>query len=296
MHCEIKEVHRIDSHKGPIYSLAVQEDEIFTGGSDRLLLKHTVKNPDEGVLLASFGESIFSICKTERQILVGGFLGHLYQIQLDTSIVKKWEAHEGSIFSIVDIPNDRLATAAADGKVHIWDSKKMEIIRTIWLGEFKIRKLYFHQASNQLAVACGNGVLTILDLVWFNTLDEWNDPNNPCLSIAYYEEKKLWTTGHKNGVIHFWMQNHEGPVFSLQAHQGPVYDLKVDDNLGLLISCSQDKSLKIWRIRDMELQVKWDNMGGSPYRSINQIHFQDGRLTVVGDNSKIDLLKICFFE
>jgi WD40 repeat protein len=92
------------------------------------------------------------------------------------------------------------------------------------------------------------------------------------------------------------MQNHEGPVFSVQAHQGPVYDLKVDDNLGLLISCSQDKSLKIWRIRDMELQVKWDNMGGSPYRSINQIHFQDGHLTVVGDNSKIDLLKICFFE
>jgi hypothetical protein len=64
----------------------------------------------------------------------------------------------------------------------------------------------------------------------------------------------------------------------------------------VIYTISQDKSLKVWSLESLTLLNKWDHWEGQSYRSINKMELFEDKLILAGDNSKIDVLKICFFR
>jgi WD40 repeat protein len=267
-----------------------------SGGADKQLLFHSHQDQSSIEKIAQFSESIFSIEVIDEHIWVGSFSGHCYQIHLSSQVVRKWQAHEGPVFALTSLNNGWMASGGGDGRLQIWDVASQKIIRTIWLGEFKIRSLQFVAEECQLMVTGGDGSLTILDIPWFNTQHHWTLKDNPCYSSAYLQHKDVWISGHKNGNILFWQRNDTQPLVQIQGHAGAIYDVKLDKKNRVLYTCSQDKTLKIWRLSDLTLLSKWEFWGKLPYRSINKIHILEDKIFLLGDNSKIDVLKICFFD
>jgi len=296
MDCEITPIRRIVGHHGPLYAICVTAEGVYSGGADNQLVFHPHDDQQPSQLLATFNESIFSIQKTGRFVCVGSFSGHCYQINLSSLQVTKWQAHQGPIFAIESLKEDWMATAGADGKIHIWDLVTSKIIRTVWLGDFKIRSLHFSKDDNTLLVGCGNGALVILDFPWFNTLHEWKIQDDACYGAVHYPEKKIWISAHKSGQLQFWKSEESHSILQLQVHLGSVYGIQLDRKNGVIYTISQDKSLKVWSLESLTLLNKWDNWEGQSYRSINKMELFEDKLILAGDNSKIDVLKICFFR
>ena len=296
MRCEITPYKRWEVHQGPLYAMCMTGKGFFSGGADKQVLFHPHQEDLPIEKMAQFGESIFSIQMIDECLWVGCFSGHCYQINIKSQEVRKWQAHEGPVFAIALLTNGWMATGGADGKLHIWDVQSQQILRTIWLGEFKIRSLQFLKEENQLVVAGGDGSLTVLDVPWFNTLHLWESKEDACYSAVYFPSKGLWISGHKNGNIRFWKKHESKALLQIPAHLGAVYDLKLDVKNNILYSCSQDKSLKIWDLSDLSLLAKWDSFQKQPYRSINKIDVFEDKIHLLGDNGKIDVLKICFFD
>lgn len=296
MHCEIINYERIDVHRAPIYALHTCSMGIYSGGADRQLIFQAHDAKGIGHVLATFPESIFSIATTPQEIWVGGFEGHCYIIQRESKIVTRLVAHDGPIFSIISINDHWMASAGADGKIHIWDIQQKSIIRTIWLGTEKLRSIRFDTSTQLLWVASNNGSLTLLDVPWFNTLEEWTDAENPCYDMAYIASKEVYVSAHKNGKLHFWKRQQPTPLLSIPAHQGAIYGLKYDPQQNVLFSGSVDKTVKCWDLNEMKPLFKWDDYHDQPFRSINKIDFWNYELIICGDQAKIDFIKICFFE
>jgi WD40 repeat protein len=296
MHCEIINYERIDAHKAPIYALHRNENGIYTGGADRQLIFQDFQNKGICHVMATFPESIFSICTTPNAIWVGGFQGHCYRISTQDHTVSKFEAHEGPVYAMVQINDEWLASAGADGKIHIWNHQDASIVRSIWLGDEKIRRLRFDSTSHQLWAGGADGSLTLLDIPWFNTLEKWLDPGNPCYDFAWLPQKTVFVTAHKNGQLHFWKKGTALPILSFPAHMGAIYTLHHDAEKNILLTGSVDKTLKCWDLTNMQALFKQDQYDDRPFRSINKIDFWKDEIIVCGDQSKIDFIKICFFE
>jgi centriolar protein POC1 len=296
MHCEIINHERIDAHKAPIYAMHRNENGIYTGGADRQLIFQDAQERGICHVLATFSESIFSICTAQNEIWVGGFQGHCYRISPHDQRVSKFEAHQGPVYAMALINEEWLATAGADGKIHIWDLHQASIIRSVWLGDEKIRSLRFDSINQQLWVGSADGSLTLLDIPWFNTLEKWIDPGNPCYDLGWLPQKEVFVTAHKNGRLHFWKKGTTSPLLSIPAHMGAIYTLYHEAERNLLFTGSVDKCLKCWDLNSMELLWKRDHYENLPFRSINKIDFWNNEIIICGDQSKIDFIKICFFE
>jgi len=296
MHCEITPYKRWEGHHGPLYAMCMTDEGFFSGGADKQLLYHSHQHHLAIEKIAQFSESIFSIQVIGEYIWVGSFSGYCYQIHRSSQDVHKWQAHQGPVFALIPLSNGWMASGGGDGKLHIWDVDNQKIIRSIWLGDFKIRSLQYSKEENLVSVTGGDGSLNILDLPWFNTQHQWQLRDEACYSSVYLSSKEVWITGHKNGSIQFWKKNEPTALVKIPAHLGAVYDLKLDPKNNLLFSCSQDKSLKIWDLTNLALMAKWDAWENLPYRSINKMDIFGDKLHLLGDNGKIDVLKICIFD
>jgi WD repeat and SOF domain-containing protein 1 len=91
---------------------------------------------------------------------------------------------------------------------------------------------------------------------------EKNYFNNPFLkSFRFHQDsilnitthpvmKNIVFTGSTDGEICLWGLNRESCIFNLKAHEKSVRGISINYNGKFLLSCSDDNSLKLWKISD----------------------------------------------
>ena len=57
-------------------------------------------------------------------------------------------------------------------------------------------------------------------------------------------------SGDEEGMVTFWYSKEGTPLFVLKAHNGPVTQMRWNEELQQLITCSKDKTIKVWHLPD----------------------------------------------
>ena len=66
--------------------------------------------------------------------------------------------------------------------------------------------------------------------------------------VAWREKpRREIITADESGVVTVWDLKQQAPIYVMQAHTGPVTQLEWQEEKQQLITCSKDKSIKIWR-------------------------------------------------
>ncbi len=296
MPLELHSIDQFDFHKSPVYGICASGDDIYSVGGDRQFLHYWEENgiwlAEPIALLNHAGYSCYSI---HDKLFAGDAQGHLYVFdRTEKSLIKIIQAHDGGIFRITH-NGEEILSLGHDGKLNIWNISNLEMIRTIWISEQKLRDACWNMESSKLGIVGQDGQLRILHLPLFNELFTSIPLESGLTAITYWPEKEIWVTSSKIGKIQFWKENSIRPLFEFQAHKGNIYRILLDSQNGILWSASVDKSLKAWSLNDLTLLEKWGNLNGTPLRSVNDMAiFKENILICAGDNKKIDLSKICF--
>lgn len=247
-------------HTGPIYdaSLGKSKDSIFTCSGDRFLAEWDLKTMSASPFSVRLEQPCFAIEHDQERnlLLLGNSLGGIHLIDLKASKeLRLLQVHEKGVFSFLRVKNQDdkvlLLSGGGAGKLQVWEYPEMNLHRTIVMAPSKIRCIEALE-DGKIFVGQSNGMATIMDDVFFNTLAEWKAHEGGVFSLLNHPKKKVLISGGKDGHLRLWKKDNFEEVLAIPAHNFGIYDLKLVKNK-YLVSASRDKTLALWDVDSMDL-------------------------------------------
>lgn len=138
-------------------------------------------------------------------------------------------------------------TGAADSVVKIWDLKNQSQAAMFQGHTAAVRSIAFSENGYYLATGSEDGEVKLWDLRKLKNLKTFvNEEKQPINSLSFdMTGTFLGIGGQKVQVLHVktWSE-----VVSLSDHSGPVTGVRFGENARSLVTCSLDKSLRIFSI------------------------------------------------
>lgn len=181
----------------------------------------------------------------------------------------KLNAHTDSINSILELPNNIIATASKDTKIKLWDLKQLKCVST----------LSGHTEGILILIKLIND--NILSASFKNELLLWNSDNDD------YSLKKLNRLNNTSGLIHviqlkneqlaishwdltleLYDLNRNETIFEIKEHSQPIIQI-AQLACGNLLTFSRDQTVKQWNTQQL---FKLQCVNTIPLESSDDIH------------------------
>jgi WD40 repeat protein len=277
-----------------VYTLeGTANPHIFLSASgDGRVVRWDIRSTDKGEVIADAAQAVFALFHhIERKLLfIGNESGGLHVLDLAAGEeVRLLQAHKRGIFKLLLLPGERLACAAGDGSLSIWQVPSMELIRRIPLCEEKVRTLALSLDEKWLAVGAGDGKVRVLDSDQLNEHHTMDAHPNGVGCVAWHPTKPLLISGGRDGYLRSWNMN-EGfiGVRSLPAHRANIYGIAFNNDNTLCATASRDKTVKIWDVRTIDFLDRMDLSKGGHTHSVNHVRWcADGTLLSASDDRTI---------
>lgn len=283
-------------HTAAIYVLTPSSDgALFSGGAEGALLSWHPARAGEVRVVARLPAPVYSIHpRADGSLFVGTAAGELFALDQGTKqVLHRISAHAKGIFSILPLNDDRLACAGGDGSLSIWKVKapgpaRCELLRNIPLCDAKLRGLALSAAGDRLAVACGDGVVRVLETELFNEVANCTGHAEGANSVVFHPSRPVLLSGGKDGHLRLWdTKNSYRKVLSIAAHRSTIYQLAFDPKGERCVSVSRDKTVKVWNANTFDPMERLDAQHGGHSHSVNAACWMNGDLFTGGDDRKL---------
>jgi hypothetical protein len=111
------------------------------------------------------------------------------------------------------------------------------------------------QTQNFLLASDVNGYITVFDIGHpgkeKNTKRIGYTQGRPRQRIVLWRDHgREIISGDEEGCVTFWLSKEGTPLYVLNAHQGAITQMRFNEDTQQLITCSKDKTIKIWQLPD----------------------------------------------
>lgn len=111
------------------------------------------------------------------------------------------------------------------------------------------------QTQNFLLASDVNGYITVFDIGHQgkekNTKRIGYTQGRPRQRIVLWRDHgREIISGDEEGCVTFWLSKEGTPLYVLNAHQGAITQMRFNEDTQQLITCSKDKTIKIWQLPD----------------------------------------------
>lgn len=270
--------HTFTGHDGSIYALerGLEHGNYFSGGSDRIVCEWSL---DPGVApkaLVNVGAIIYSLCliPDNNRLLIGTSAGNLHVIDLSSrKEVKNIAHHQQGIFDIrYNAPGNRLYTVSGEGTLAGWKLDDLSLAFTVPVCPQKVRSIALHPGGHELAVACGDGQIMLIDPLDGKSIARWEAHALSCNSVVYDPSGKWLVSGGRDAHLNVWDAATHARVKSIPAHNYAIYSFAYSPDGRMLASASRDKTLKLWDAGSFELKLRIDREKCDGHRnSVNKV-------------------------
>jgi WD40 repeat protein len=292
--CKLKE---ISGHAAGIYSIDIQGNFLYSASADKFVARWKI---DEGVqdkFLIKFEQSVYAISLFQdyTKLAVGLANGDVHFFDLkDRKEHKFYTQHRKAIFSITENKHlNQLYTSDADGNLSVWDTLTLELLAYLPFDCGKIRRIAVSEDGAQIALACQDGHVRILDSDTLNLIADFYAHKEGVTSILFHpKDLTILFTGGKDAFLKKWDLSIQRCVKAIPAHNFAIYDLISLQKGDILVSASRDKTIKIWNLDTVDIHQRLDFKSGGHRHSVNC-------LVAAGANSFVsasDDRKMIFWE
>jgi WD40 repeat protein len=289
-----------EGHVGPLYALseANENNFIFSGGSDKVVAKWNLNELVPENFSIKLQHTIYSIyyLKNKNQLWIGQAMGGIHVVDLESKKeIKLLQAHQKGVFDLIHNPgNNTIISSSADGTVAIWNADNFNLLAQFNLTKEKVRKCSVK--NNLLAVALGNGNITIFDLLSIKKLNSFAAHEFSANAVAFHPTLPLLISGGKDAHLNIWeIENSIKKIDSIPAHNFAIYDIAFHPNLPVFATASRDKSIKLWNAENgLFLEKIERKMHLAHTHSVNKLLWSNYKnlLISTGDDAKIISWKI----
>jgi WD40 repeat protein len=162
-----------------------------------------------------------------------------------------------------------VASASDDGSVRLWDLGTRECVHVLLGHTDWIRAVAFHPTGRTLASAGEDGRVMIWDVAKGSLRGRVETGMPRVFAVAFCDYGSCVAAGGAGNMIELFASADSTRIGGLTGHDGVVTALVPLDMAGLLASCSEDGTVKIWDVSRREcirtLEVGAKVMCGSFY-------------------------------
>nr|WP_274378134.1 WD40 repeat domain-containing protein [Oscillochloris trichoides] len=203
---------------------------------------------------------------------IGTILGTTIVVEINTGmIVFVFQGHEEfgrseDVRSVSFSPNgERLATTGNDGTVHIWQLKRdqLEVVLKNPDTNIDIVKVKFINGSDSVIVARKSSAIEVWSISKREMIHYLLAGNQSITTASFSLDGKYFIIdggridpvyegipilGHHNTDIFMGSVYKNIPLETLSGHQGYIYSIDFDFRRNTIVSCSDDKTVRIWDV------------------------------------------------
>ena len=192
-----------------------------------------------------------------------GHLDRINQVAFDRStqtlisagndkIVKIWKlnypyltilTHQNKVRSM-DISSDgkHIATGDIDNAIYLWDFAGN--LRKRWQEDSAVYELNFGHNSNILAIAKGNGSISLSNLQG-QLLHRLKKHKNLVTGASFSANDQIISSVDFDGLIKFWSSDGK-PLSTLQGHNSIIYRVRFSPDNSTIATANDDGTVKLW--------------------------------------------------
>jgi WD40 repeat protein len=287
----------LQGHSGSIYDLSESYSEslIFSASSDKIIALWNLATMQAENFAATLPQLLYEICYIpEKNILLAGTAtGAVHIIDLtQKKELKILQHHTSPIFEIkYSMQSNYFYTCSGSGEFAVCSLDTLTLIKLKKLCDEKIRSIDFNNHTSEIAVASGDGIIRIFDLLSLQEKKVFTAHRFSANVVRYTPDAKTLISGGKDAHLNFWDvdKNYE-LIKSVPAHNFAIYDIVFNPAATLFATASRDKTIKIWDAQNFDflLRVTIDTTEGHTY-SVNKLLWLDYKnyLISAGDDRKI---------
>ena len=299
----IKLLKRFTGHKSGVYALETKPDTniLWSGGGDQIVAQWNIAEESDGTLLAKGTGIIYALRYIPEQdhLLIGQSNGGVHVINLKTNSEDRLlQYHSAPVFFIAyNKFHSLIFTLAGDGTLNILSSNDYHLIKTIKIGEGKLRCLAFHPDNDECAVTCADGSIVILSVPDGKIIYQFqaHQKDFSVNVVAYSPDGNYLLSGSRDAHLNIFSTDDYSLIKSIPAHNYAIYDIAFHSSQKVFATASRDKTIKLWDAETFELMARLDkeNYDGHSH-SVNKLLWMDDLLVSTGDDRTIIVWKMEF--
>ena len=297
---QVNKLHTLTGHNDCIYALKEGADPryFYTGAGDGMVVEWDLDNPKDGTLLARLPHSVYALeVDSKRNTLI---IGHNYEgiHVIDLVETKESWSLKLSAAAIFDLKvfGDELFVATGDGILFVVDLEARAIKRHINLSSKSIRVLAIAPFKKQLALGFSDHSIQILDLAQGAApIARLEGHSNSVFALDFSPGEEVLVSGGRDACLKFWNTNSYFLEENKVAHMYAINYLSFREDGKYLVTCSMDKSLKIWDSTSRNLLKVIDKARNAGHgTSINKVFWStySGVIVSVSDDRTIAIWQI----
>lgn len=189
---------------------------------------------------------------------------------VDWSRARTITGHRDSLYSAALSPDGKLlATSSYDREARTWNAETGETLAMIAGHNDAIYSLAFHPTGKMLATASGDRTVKLWDAATGERLDTFSQPSKEQYSVSLSPDGRYVAAGGVDCRVRVWQlsgsfQEGTNPIlYARFAHEAPIQRVLFSPDGKLLVSCSEERRIKVWETRTftqvalLERQTDW---------------------------------------
>ncbi len=158
--------------------------------------------------------------------------------------------HAGRVTALAYRPDGkRLATAGADGSIHVWDAASGRLVRSLDRAHSRaVGALAYSPDGKRLASGGGDHLVKLWDADTGIPLATLKRHTGPVAGVAFDQGGKLLASASSDQTVILWQTTGGSPLRTLRGHQGPVNAVAFSPDGTRLASAGGDQAVKLWDV------------------------------------------------
>ena len=254
----VNKLHTFLGHKDAVYTLEPADDQsvFFSGAGDGMVVRWDFEQPDEGNLVANLPNSVYALqyIPEKDQLVVGqNFQGiHLIDL-LKNEEVGSMSLTKSAIFDLKLI-DARLLVATGKGTVYVIDLDELRVIEQLKHSDKSARCISVNTQSEEFSVGYSDHMVRIFDINSCQLKHELIGHTNSVFTVAYHPRLPLLLSGGRDAHMKVWnIEDNYSLQESVAAHLYAINHIEFSPNGQLFVTCSMDKSIKVWDAQELKL-------------------------------------------
>lgn len=260
-------------HKAAVYCVvsALQDGFFLSGGSDGHVIEWELSEQVNPRIIARSTGAIYSLLalRDEALLFIGNNQGGIHVVDVkEKRELHYWKAHQTGVFDLKWMPHTReIWAAGADGILSIWDADGLENKALVKISDQKIRKIEVSADHSQVALACSDGKIYLLDEN--RHLEKLNPAADAVNALAFSPNGNWLLSGTKNAHLQVWHWPSRKLMNQIPAHNYALYGIQFTADGRHFMTISRDKTIKLWEFDTLSVLQRIDKETGGHLNSVN---------------------------
>ncbi len=290
----------LSGHSDPIYALSSAQDNniFYSSGGDGYVTAWNSLDPKNGSLLARVPNSVYSIADAGDNSII---IGHNYDgIHVLNTTNKKetgtLKLTDKQIFDI-RILNDTAYVGTGDGSLITVDIKSLTIINQKTFSNKSLRSIAISTDESTIALGFSDNFIRIVQSESLEQVSEFEAHANSIFSLRYLSNMPYLLSGSRDAYLRVWdVSKNYHKHHECIAHMWAINDIAESPDGKLFVTCSMDKTIKIWDTQSFKLLRVIDHeRDGGHTSSVNKILWlANNRVISASDDRTINVWSIEF--